>query len=102
MPAQDKTTVLTLHPSESKQGFRIEKKKYKIIRKAILEVLEKKPRISFSEIVDYVKIYLTDNKIEFEGSLPWYVEVVKLDLEAHKLIKRFKNLKPQKYDLEHR
>ncbi len=38
-------------------------------------------------------------KGKFSGSISWYAETVKLDLEARKLIKRT-NSKPQKYLLK--
>jgi len=38
-------------------------------------------------------------KNKFQGSIAWYVEVVKLDLEARKIIKRIPKTKPQLYRL---
>jgi len=32
--------------------------------------------------------YLKSNKIKFEGSVEWYMEGTKLDMESHKIIKR--------------
>jgi hypothetical protein len=38
-----------------------------------------------------------EKKIRFDGSLNWYLEWVKLDLEAQGIIKRIAKTAPQKY-----
>jgi uncharacterized protein DUF6958 len=52
--------------------------------------------MSYSNIAQAVKDGLVNS---FQGSIEWYVEVVKLDLEARKLIERIPNTKPQLYKL---
>jgi hypothetical protein len=52
--------------------------------------------MSYSNIAQAAKDGLVNS---FQGSIEWYVEVVKLDLEARKLIERIPNTKPQLYKL---
>ena len=60
------------------------KQKYDTIRKSILDSLGKN-EMSYSNIAQAVKDGLVNS---FQGSIEWYVEVVKLDLEEIKLIER--------------
>ena len=50
-----------------------------------------------SEEVDWPRLHKRVKK--FYGSIAWYAETVKLDLEARKLIERTSS-KPQKYRLK--
>lgn len=84
-------TIRTLHP-EKKQGVKISKEKYEIIRKAILCVLETQKEITFMNLSRAVEKEVNGN---FEGSVMWYVTTVKLDLEARGQIKRVLNSRPQ-------
>lgn len=71
--------ILTLHP-EGKKGVHISAEKYEQVRIAILEALESSCR--FDEFFERAKSRLYG----FEGAITWYVESVKLDLEARKII----------------
>jgi uncharacterized protein DUF6958 len=84
-------TVRTLHP-EKKQGVKISKEKYEMIRNAILCVLQTQKEISFMNLSRAVEKEVNGN---FEGSVMWYVTTVKLDLEARGQIKRVTNSRPQ-------
>jgi hypothetical protein len=86
-----KDTIRTLHP-EKKQGVKISKEKYEIIRKAILCVLQAEKEITFMKLSRAVEKEVNGN---FEGSVTWYVTTVKLDLEARGQIKRVTNSRPQ-------
>ena len=86
-----KDTIRTLHP-EKKQGVKISKEKYEIIRKAILCVLQAEKEITFMNLSRAVEKEVNGN---FEGSVTWYVTTVKLDLEARGQIKRVTNSRPQ-------
>jgi len=86
-----KDTIRTLHP-EKKQGVKISKEKYEIIRKAILCVLQSQKEITFMNLSRAVEKEINGN---FEGSVTWYVTTVKLDLEARGQIKRVTNSRPQ-------
>lgn len=74
--------ILTLHPSGN-GGKNIEKQKYEVIKNAILRAL-RGALLTHTELDKEVSRLLPT----FEGSLPWYVETVKLDLEARKVIER--------------
>ena len=86
-----KDTIRTLHP-EKKQGVKISREKYEVIRKAILCVMEQQHEISFMNLSRAVEKEVNGN---FEGSVGWYVTTVKLDLEARGQIKRVTNSRPQ-------
>ncbi len=86
-----KDTIRTLHP-EKKQGVKISKEKYEIIRKAILCVLQTQKEITFMNLSRAVEKEVNGN---FEGSVMWYVTTVKLDLEARGQIKRVPKSRPQ-------
>jgi len=86
-----KDTIRTLHP-EKKQGVKISKEKYEIIRNAILCVLQTQKEITFMNLSRAVEKQVNGN---FEGSVTWYVTTVKLDLEARGQIKRVTNSRPQ-------
>jgi hypothetical protein len=86
-----KDTIRTLHP-EKKQGVKISREKYEIIRKAILCVLQTQKEITFMNLSKAVEKEVNGN---FEGSVTWYVTTVKLDLEARGQVKRVPNSRPQ-------
>ena len=86
-----KDTIHTLHP-QKKQGVKISKEKYEIIRKAILCVLQAEKEITFMNLSRAVEKQVNGN---FEGSVTWYVTTVKLDLEARGQVKRVPNSRPQ-------
>ena len=87
--------ILTKHPAR-KHGVNISKKKYELTRKAIIQSLSTKGKLTYTDLAKAVKGKL---KGGFEGSIPWYVESVKLDLEARKVIERIQKTKPQLYRL---
>lgn len=84
-------TIHTLHP-DKKQGVKISKEKYEIIRKAILSTLRKQREMTFMNLSRAVEKEVNGN---FDGSVTWYVTTVKLDLEARGMIKRVPNSRPQ-------
>jgi len=77
--------ILTLHPEEDKQGVNISRSKYEMIRQAILNAVRSQGSISFKGLVSLIEYNLRNR---FEGSIPWYVTTVKLDLEARGEIER--------------
>jgi hypothetical protein len=86
-----KDTIRTLHP-EKKQGVKISREKYEIIRKAIMTTLRKQKEITFMNLSRAVEKEVNGN---FDGSVMWYVTTVKLDLEARGEVKRVPNSRPQ-------
>lgn len=83
--------ILTRHPY-GKAGVNISKVKYNQIKKFIMANIDAEGEISFEEITDRAVDQLTDS---FEGSIPWYVVTVKLDLEARSIIERIPKRSPQ-------
>ena len=86
--------ILTKHPL-GKSGKSISTQNYETLKKAIIEVLQKK-ELTHTELVNQVTGRL---KGKFQGNISWYAETVKLDLEARKIIERTSE-KPQKYRLK--
>ena len=82
----------TLHPDPNKQGTNIDQDKYEQVRDAILEAVQAAGEISFQDLVDTVTAKLEST---FDGSVPWYVTTVKLDLEARHQLERAPNHTPQ-------
>lgn len=87
--------ILTLHP-QGKEGVNICSRKYETIRDAILNSLSGGKQVSFKELTRSVA-ELVEGR--FEGSVPWYVTTVKLDLEAREMIQCSRGKGPQKISL---
>ena len=86
--------ILTKHPA-NKAGFRIDKSKYDVVRVAILNGLRGSKPLTHTEINSKVRYLLGP---DFRGTVKWYAEVVKLDLEARRKIFRSQT-KPTVYSL---
>ncbi len=87
--------ILTKHP-EGKSGVSISKEKYDLVRALIIENLQVSGELTYTQLADLLKNELRG---KFDGSIPWYVEVVKLDLEARRILARIPRTKPQLYRL---
>ena len=74
------------HP-EGKHAVKMERDKYDVMSKAILTCL-KPGTLTHKEMLAEVHSYFKKNKIKFSGSVEWYMESVKLDLEANKKVER--------------
>ena len=85
---------MTSHP-HGKKGMNVDKQRYELMKVAITVSLKGK-QLTHTELLKLVRKRLNG---KLKGSLPWYFEVVKLDLEARKIIKRIHNTKPQLYKL---
>jgi hypothetical protein len=88
---------MTLHPEEGKQGVNISRSKYEMIRQAILDAIRSQGAITFKGLVSIIDYNLRNR---FEGSIPWYVTTVKLDLEARGEIERVPGAGEQKLVLK--
>ena len=88
--------ILTQHP-EGKQGVNISRSKYEMVRLAILEAIRSQGVISYEGLVSLVEFSLRNR---FEGSIPWYVTTVKLDMEAREEIERIPGDGEQKLRLK--
>lgn len=76
--------ILTLHPA-GKSGVRIDRAKYDSVRTALAAIVTSGAELSHAELTHGVELALRDR---FEGSIPWYTEAVKLDLEARGVLLR--------------
>ena|SRR5712691_9688365 len=83
--------ILTLHP-QRKRGVNISRTKYETMKRTILEVLGK-GNLTHEGFTAAVETAL---KGKFDGSIPWYMEGTKLDLEARGIIAP---LPGQKHDI---
>jgi hypothetical protein len=94
-------SILTLHP-EGKQGVCIARRKYQLVRSAIIEAINCNGPLTFRELMDTVTHSLVGR---FYGSIPWYVTIVKRDLEARHEIECVPHTRPQRFrvatSLEH-
>ena len=86
--------ILTKHPL-GKSGKNIDKQKYETLKRAILSTLRGK-ELTHDELFEHLNKSL---KGKFTGSISWYAETVKLDLEARKTIERT-SAKPPTYRLK--
>ena len=84
--------IQTLHPVPGKVNKMIAAHKYELVKKNLLAILAKEEptHLELMEAL-YQRIGKT-----FDGGVQWYGEVVKLDLEASKIIGRTKT-KPERY-----
>jgi uncharacterized protein DUF6958 len=86
--------VLTKHPL-GKSNKPVDKRDYETFKAAILSALRRK-ELTHTELLDELTKSLRG---KFSGNVGWHVMVVKLDLEARKLIERTSS-RPQKYRLK--
>jgi Family of unknown function (DUF6958) len=93
----DEEKILTLHPEEGKHGVNISRTKYEMIRQAILDAVRSQGTITYQGLVSLVDYNLRNR---FEGSIPWYVTTVKLDLEARGEIERLPGPGEQKFKIK--
>lgn len=84
------------HP-KGKKAITMETSKYDTLKNALMNYLKKKGVATHSEICEAVIEDFKKNRIKFEGSIPWHIEWVKLDLEAKNEIKRIANTSPLKF-----
>ncbi len=86
------------HP-QGKKAVSISKDKYELLKTEIVKYIAKNHDGTFSDISKSIAQHFKEKNIKFDGSLNWYLEWVKLDLEAQQMITRIPNTSPQKYSL---
>ena len=87
--------IVTRHPN-GKSGVNISRAKYEIIKAAVIDALQSHPDMTFSDLVTSAETKLAG---QFDGSIPWYVTTVKLDLEARGVLERVSKSSPQRLRL---
>jgi len=91
------TTIKTRNINKGVDGTNIDKVKYEAVRKAILAVVPKTGEgIRFKDLPKEVAKRVPAAHFPKKGSASWYTTVVKLDLEARKLIERVPGSSPQR------
>jgi hypothetical protein len=83
--------IQLLHP-EGKRNFKISEEKYDAIKGSITRCLKSKGELTHTELLECVSNSLAAG---FDGSISWYVEAVKLDLEARGVVRRTLRSKQQ-------
>jgi len=84
------------HP-QRKKPVSMSKEKYNLLKPAVLKYLRAKGEATFNEISRAIEKEFKTKGQAFQGSLPWHLEWVKLDLEARKVIRRVPKTSPQEY-----
>ncbi|MCA0987367.1 DUF6958 family protein [Guptibacillus algicola] len=87
--------VQLLHP-DSKEMPSINKEKYNLVKKTILDIISENNVITFKNLTTECSHRL---KGTLDGSPSWYVTSVKLDLEARGIIERVTKSSPQKLQI---
>lgn len=96
MANSDEEKILALHPDPKKKAVSINKTKYELIKDEIIFSL-RRTELSHTELNNKIISRLKKN---FDGSVSWYVETVKLDLEARGIIERDMKGKPPVYRIK--
>lgn len=84
------------HP-RGKKPVSMSKEKYNILKTAVIKYLRTKGEATFNELSSAIQKDFKVKGQAFEGSLPWHLEWVKLDLEARRVIRRIPKTSPQAY-----
>jgi len=88
--------VLCRNPDAHKQGTRIPRWKYELVRDAIFHALDSRPEgFPFRDLPSFVGRMLTPDDVHRLGSVSWHTTVVKLELEAAGSITRVPHSRPQ-------
>lgn len=99
MKTKEKITnnkIRSNHRESGKRGVNIDRSKYVIVKASIEQCLKSAGELTHNELVECVHAEL---KNEIKGSVSWYVERVKSDLEVQNIIVRIPGTKPAKYHL---
>lgn len=86
------------HPAD-KKAVSMDKEKYNILEKSILNYLKASRESTHTEMLKAVTEDFKKNNTLFKGSIEWHMEWVKLDLEARKVITRISDTSPIKFKL---
>ncbi|MDP1547249.1 MAG: hypothetical protein Q8L87_14645 [Anaerolineales bacterium] len=84
--------IFALNPDPTKQGVRIKRAKYDLVRAVILGNLREYGPMTFTQLGELLEEQLQE---DFDGSVSWYFTTVKLDMEARGELRRVPKSKPQ-------
>ncbi|ALC90457.1 hypothetical protein AM500_12170 [Bacillus sp. FJAT-18017] len=91
------TTIQLLNPDPLKKGAVVDEQKYKIVKEAILSIVEEQGTIGFKDLMSEVVGRLKES---IDGSPSWYCTAVKLDLESRGILERIEGKGPQQIRLK--
>ena len=92
-----RSTIKTKNVNNGVEGAIIDQAKYEAVRQAILAVVPKTgDGILFKDLPKEVAKRVPAEHFPKRGSASWYTTVVKLDLEARRLIERVPGISPQR------
>jgi Family of unknown function (DUF6958) len=83
--------ILTRNPVKGKKGVWIDRRKYELVKSAIMASFGEKPDLTKAELVEKVGRRV---KGKLDGTVEWAVMAVKLDLEAKRVIARVPGSSP--------
>ena len=86
------------HPA-GKKAISMDTVRYDTLKNVLLNCLETKGESTHAEILRAIAEDFKKSNVKFEGSLEWYMEWVKLNLEARKEIKRNGDKSPIKFSV---
>jgi hypothetical protein len=87
--------MITTERPDGKPGVLIPKPNYELVRSTIMDVLRGEDTTRLQNLIDAVE-QVSD---QLDKSARWYVNTIKLDLEAHGVIERVPNRSPQELRL---
>lgn len=91
--------IMQLQHPLGKKAVSMDKGKYDVLKKPLLNRLRTKGESTHKEILQAIIEDFSKNKTKFEGSVEWHMEWVKLDLEARNEIKRIGDKSPIRFAL---
>jgi hypothetical protein len=95
--SENSDKVVCRTPTPDKTSKSIDKWKYEVVRRAILNILKSQPDgVLFSELSGLVNQNLSEYEKQNLGSVSWYTTTVKLDLEVRGEIRRLEKVTPQR------
>lgn len=95
--ARTEEKILCETPTPGKQGTRILRWKYDLVRDALRRVVPKsKAGIAFSDLAPLVGAALSEADRKRLGSLMWYLTTVKLHMEVIGELERVPDVVPQR------
>ena len=87
------------HPDPAKKTITMDKQKYDMLKKALVEVLQPRKALNFKQLLSGVKDVLGKQATKFEGNLQWHLACVQTDMEARQELIRDNSVSPQTYRL---
>ena len=88
------------HTDPSKRTFEMEKEKYELLKRLVVNILKTRPGSSFEQLVADVTKELEDSDNPIKGSIQWNLGWVTMDLRAKNEIAKDESVDPPLYSLK--